>query len=74
MSEDQAEPPQQAPQAGPMVPRAVVTIITLAVTGFMGFAAYQRDYKSMIVAALVVLFILGADLGSIIRGWRGGGQ
>lgn len=56
-----------------MVPRSVIIIVTLACVGFMGYALHQRDYKSMIVLALVVLFILGADLGAIIRGWRGGG-
>lgn len=62
------------PAGGPLVPRVVVTIVTLVLTGAMVYSATQNDYKSMIVLALVVLFILGADLGAIIRGWRGGGQ
>lgn len=60
--------------SGPALPpRSLVAVVTLVSTGIMGYAAYRSDYRSMIVAALVVLFTLGADLGAILRGWRGGG-
>lgn len=59
------------PTPNPVPPRALVAVVTLAATGIMGYSAFRADYKSMIVAALVVLFTLGADLGAILRGWRG---
>jgi predicted RND superfamily exporter protein len=56
-----------------MVPRSVVSFALLVLLGFMGYSATKQDYKSMIVSALVILFILGADIGALLRNWRGGG-
>lgn len=67
-------PPAKPDPRAPLVPRFVITLITLVLVGIMGYAATQHDYRSMIVAALVVLFILGADIGAMVRGWRGGSQ
>lgn len=77
MSEDQEKPPvvrPGQPGSGPLVPRSVITIVTLALVCTIAYSATQRDYRSMIVVGLILLFILGADIGAIIRGWRGGGQ
>ena len=72
MSEEIPATPPEPTKPGPM-PRWVVIVALVAVLGFMGYSATHEDYKSMIVSALVVLFILGADIGAILRNWRGGG-
>lgn len=69
-----AVPPEPEKIRGPLVPRSVITLVTLVIVGAIVYSATQHDYRSMIVEALVVLFILGADLGALMRGWRGGGQ
>lgn len=76
MSEDSpATPPEsRRPSAGPMAPRWAITLALLVVLGYMGLSAFREDYKSMIVSALVVLSILGADIGALLRSWRGGGS
>lgn len=75
MSEEQpATPPETVKSGPPPASRFVVTIVTLGALSIMAYSATQRDYRSMIVSALVVLFTLGADLTAILRSWRGGGQ
>lgn len=74
MSEE--KPPAKTPgsgAAGPMVPRWLVTVAFVALLGAMFYSATRNDYKAMIVSAVVILFILGADIGSLLRSWRGGG-
>lgn len=68
-----AKVPDQGQTTGPLVPRPLVTVAFVVLLGFMGYSATQHDYKSMIVTALVILFILGADIGALLRNWRGGG-
>lgn len=77
VNEEQEEIPVAPPDrsgSGPLVPRSVITIVTLALVCTIAYSATQRDYRSMIVVGLILLFILGADIGAIIRGWRGGGR
>ena len=62
------------PQRGgapPLVPRPVVIVITLALLAYMGLAVERADYKSALVTLIPLLFILGADVGTWIRSWRG---
>lgn len=56
-----------------MVPRPVISVAFVALIGALFYTAHLEDYKSMIVVAVVILFILGADIGVLLRSWRGGG-
>lgn len=55
----------------PLIPRWAVVLVTFLLVGAVCFAIYQRDYKTAMVAILPVLFVLGADLGGLVRAWRG---
>lgn len=52
-------------------PRWVVVLVTLIVAGTMVYAVGRGDFRSLIILAVVLLFILGADLAAFLRIWRG---
>lgn len=80
---NKAKPPQPPamtpePPRGPMVPRPVVTVIALAVTGLMMwhiyFDATHEPYdggKVTILLGAIVFFTLGFD---VSKWFRGGGS
>lgn len=73
---DEETPPVGTPPPvirGPLAPRWAVTLVTLTLVGTIVYSSTREDYRSMIVEAVVLLFILGADIGAMIRGWHGGG-
>lgn len=55
----------------PLIPRAAITIVALALLGLMGLAVYRGDYLVLLVLTAPLLFILGGDIGSLLRSWRG---
>jgi hypothetical protein len=70
------EPPlDPTPRPSDPVPRAPVWLVRLATLGSFGGLLYvtaaRGDYKSGIVLAVVVLVLLGVDLGALLRAYRG---
>ena len=62
------------PGGGPLIPRPAVVLVTVVILGAIVYASGRGDYKTTIVLCMVLLFILGADVGAMICGWRGGSQ
>lgn len=54
-----------------MIPRPAVVLVTIVILGAIVYTSGKGDYKTTIVLCMVLLFILGADVGAMIRGWRG---
>lgn len=58
-------------RSGPMVPSWGVIVAMLVDLGLMGFALFRNNWIGLVVLALVLMFILGADTTAMIRAWRG---
>lgn len=66
------DPTPRPGDAAPRAPRWLVTVATLAALGGLLLTTARGDYKSGIVLAVVVLVLLGVDLGALLRAYRGG--
>lgn len=68
------EKPTPAPVDPPRTPfpRPAVVLVSAAVTGGMIYLGSRDNYVGTICCALVLLSILGADVGALLKAWRGG--
>lgn len=58
-------------RSAPLIPRWAVVVVTFVLVGVMAYVAAEGDYVTVIVLSVVLFFILGADVGAMLRAWRG---
>ena len=54
------------------LPRPAVILAVVVLLGLLGYGVVtEGDYRVIIALALAVLIVLGADVGAVLRSWRG---
>lgn len=48
-----------------------MVVVTLAIVTFAGIAVWREDYRTLLILVAFLLFVAGADLGAMLRAWRG---
>lgn len=48
-----------------------MVVVTLAIVTFAGIATWREDYRALLILVAFLLFVAGADLGAMMRAWRG---
>lgn len=55
----------------PLIPRWSIVVIAFADVGGMIYAAILENWIAVLIMSVVLLVILGADVGAIFRAYRG---
>lgn len=59
-------------EPSPPLPRPAVILALVVLLGLLGYGVVtEGDYRVIIALALAVLIVLGADVGAVLRSWRG---